>query len=393
MVKNSIKSSRRRFIGLGTAALTAGAVGSPDTSISKMNGESGQKSSRNLLNVGLILGGQSGHSLGLWGRQINCTPGVNNVHYTPRRTGMYFTHIWCIDRKMGENFAKAHNIDYVVKNYDDMVGKVDGVFIDAFFNIPWYYKLARPYLEGGTPLFVNRPFADSMRKAKEMISLAKKYRTPIMTGSSFEHLAIIDVINQRVKKDTISGYVSWNDGTSDFYSHGLHGLWWAYKTAGGGINAVAHKTEGWDKGGGTTYVLYNDRGHGPFMGKIIHHCEHNQLICTKFEGDDHIYGYDLNMNWDRHMWTPLLVRISELFERGVEAQPDTYEQILEKTSMFIAGFYSTLRKNGEFVEPGELDDDWAIGTPFGHSGKPSIEIDRAYAKLFGPEKGEIKPPE
>ncbi len=70
------------------------------------------------------------------------------------------------------------------------------------------------------------------------------------------------------------------------------------ETAGGGIHAVAHKTEGWDKGGGTTHVLYDDRGHGPFIGKIIHHCEHGNLSCTKFKGDEYIYGYDLSINWD-----------------------------------------------------------------------------------------------
>ena len=31
------------------------------------------------------------------------------------------------------------------------------------------------------------------------------------------------------------------------------------------------------------------------------------------------------------------------------------------------------------------------GTPFGHSGNPSVEKDRAYAKLLGPEPGELKP--
>ena len=82
---------------------------------------------------------------------------------------------------------------------------------------------------------------------------------------------------------------------------------------------------------------------------------------------------------------------SNTSRRGIEAQPDTHEQILEKTAMFISGFYSTLREHGEFVELAGLDDDWTIGTPFGHSGNPLVETDRAYAKLFGREQGELKP--
>lgn len=392
MSSKPVKTSRRLFIGLGTAALTAGALSPGKTSLTAKK-RFKRRSFKELMSVGLILGGTSGHSLGLWGRHINCIPGAGNVPYTPRRTGMYFTHVWCIERDRAEMFAKAHHVDHVVKDFDDMAGKVDGVFLDAFFHIPWYHKLSLPYLASGTPIFVNRPFADSMRKAKEMVALAKKYNTPIMTASSFEHLAEVELIDRRVPKDRIRGYVSWNDGTSDFYSHGLHGVWWAYRTAGGGIYAVAHKTEGWNKGGGTTYILYNRRGSGPFIGKIIHHCEHGKLICTKFAGNDRIYGYDLSVNWDRFMWAPMLVKIQEIFEHGIEAQPDTHDQILEKTAMFITAFYSTLRNNGEFVEMASLDDDWAIGTPFGHSGNPSVEVGRAYAKKFGPEKGEIKPPE
>ena len=73
--------------------------------------------------------------------------------------------------------------------------------------------------------------------------------------------------------------------------------------------------------------------------------------------------------------------------------PETYDNFLEKCKLFIAGFRSILRKNGDFVELDELDEDWSIGCPWGHTHMSGMDIYRAYTKLFGPEKGEIRPPE
>jgi len=78
-----------------------------------------------------------------------------------------------------------------------MVDKVDGVMIDDFDAVAYNYKLAQPYLEAGMPTFINRPFADSIRKARGMLDLAKKYNAPIMTGSSYEHLQLITPSEQK----------------------------------------------------------------------------------------------------------------------------------------------------------------------------------------------------
>ena len=78
-----------------------------------------------------------------------------------------------------------------------------------------------------------------------------------------------------------------------------------------------------------------------------------------------------------------------MFETG--SLPDTHEEIVEKTAMFVAAFRSILRENGGLVGLDDLDEDWAVGPPWGHSGNPSMEEQNVYKKLFGEEKGELRP--
>ena len=211
--------SRRRFLtASGTMLGTgAGAVYSA--------GDQANTIDSGLLSIGIILGGGN-HSQNMWARLINAVPDTNNIPYTPRRTGMVLTHVWSVMPEWAEEFARTFGVKNVVRNFDDMAGKVDGLIIDAFFGTPYYHHLVMPYLEARTPVYLNRPFTDSVRKAKEITAHAAQYGTPVMTGSSFEHLESTMSAKQRYPFDSITGYDAYN-ATSDFYSHGVHGLLFA----------------------------------------------------------------------------------------------------------------------------------------------------------------------
>ena len=61
-----------------------------------------------------------------------------------------------------------------VRNFDDMLGKVDGIISGGYYNYPWNHILHEPYLEAGLPNLINRPFANSLLKARKMIDTARK---------------------------------------------------------------------------------------------------------------------------------------------------------------------------------------------------------------------------
>ena len=232
-MKNT-NESRRHFFKIGASMLLiASSKGESDVRFKRKS-----PSSDNLVEVGLILG-TGGHSDGIWGRFLN--PQEGQI----RRTGMVFTKVWSSKREVAEKFSRSFGTE-VVDKFDSMVGKVDGVIVDDFNAVAYNYKLARPYLDAGIPTFVNRPFADSMQKAHDMIERSKISGAPLMTASSWEHLSEVHSVQGKVKLNEITSYEAWNS-CSDFYSHGLHGLWFTYAAAGGGIEAVAHKSTGWKK--------------------------------------------------------------------------------------------------------------------------------------------------
>jgi len=381
------RTSRRAFLGMGAAAFAAGTTVAAQKKIPRW--ESGEH-----IRVGLIMGEWS-HTENCWAKLINGLRGENNKPHFIKRTGMYITHVWHINSEKAEEFAQKFKVPNVVTSFDDMIGKVDGVVIDMVFQTPWTYKLARPFLKAGIPVYIDRPFTDAVWKAKEMIALSKKHDTPVWSGSSLERMLIAGETILHNPPESILGYETWSEGSDpyDFYTHGVHGLWWSHKTAGGGIHAIAHKTKDWSRGGGTSTILYDDRGSGPFLGTVHHTKRDNCIIYTKFKENDRVFRNDYKISWDDFIWTPMIYTIQEIFEKGTAGMPDTHEKLLEKTKLFLAGFRSILRENGDFVDLDSLDEDWAVGCPYGQKFFKDIDDCKAYAKLFGPEKGEIDPPE
>ena len=73
---------------------------------------------------------------------------------------MDITHVWDVDKKAAEEFAKRMDA-VVVNKYDDMVGKIDGLILADFGDVPYQHLIAKPYLEAGIPCYISRPFACS----------------------------------------------------------------------------------------------------------------------------------------------------------------------------------------------------------------------------------------
>lgn len=388
IMQESNTQSRRRFLKIGPSMILASTVQTAGTDVLFKRTS---PASKELIEVGLILG-HGGQSNGIWGRLLNPPKG------TVRRTGMVFTKVWSADPAVAEAFRKRFGVE-IVKDFDSMVGKVHAMFVDDFFGTAYHYKLARPYLESGIPTVIRCPQADSMLKARHMVNSAKSGGAPLMTGSDWEHLKEVHTVRSKVKLEEITGYEAWNS-SADFYSHGIHGLWLAYAAVGGGIHSVSFKTKDWRKGvnphdpekSGITYVVHKDRGKGPFMGRIYEGqmpgIDRNNCAIRIQPGDRTFINHWVD-EWarDEFEWLPMLHRIQWMFETGNMYQ--TYDEILEKTAMFIAAFHSCLEKNGEMVSIESLPEDWAIGSPYRDA--KSTEYIAPYIKMFGKENGVLQP--
>ena len=99
-------------------------------------------------------------------------------------------HIQCIGVYSDEiEAAQKLNDEFgvpVMANYDEAVGKVDGVVITARHGDS-HYKFAKPYLASGVPMFIDKPICNKEGEAVEFMAALKKNGIKATGGSSLRH--------------------------------------------------------------------------------------------------------------------------------------------------------------------------------------------------------------
>lgn len=82
------------------------------------------------------------------------------------------THVWAQDVERARHIARASRIDHVVDHWKDMAGAVDGVLL-ARDDAETHLEFARPFLEAGLPIYVDKPLALSVSEARKLIELQR----------------------------------------------------------------------------------------------------------------------------------------------------------------------------------------------------------------------------
>lgn len=80
------------------------------------------------------------------------------------------THIWTQDFALSCHVAKAAYIENVVQDLHELLGNVDAVLL-ARDDAENHLEMARPFLEAGLPVYVDKPLALSVLEAKKLIAL------------------------------------------------------------------------------------------------------------------------------------------------------------------------------------------------------------------------------
>ena len=109
-----------------------------------------------------------------------------------------YSHVREASEKLSEEFGVK-----VMDNYDEAVGKVDGVIITARHGDN-HFKYAKPYISSGVPMFIDKPITISEEEAIEFMRLCRDNGVRITGGSC---LKFADVV-QDVKK----AYLEERDG-------------------------------------------------------------------------------------------------------------------------------------------------------------------------------------
>ena len=109
--------------------------------------------------------------------------------------------------------AKALNEKFGVKvleNYTDAVGQIDGLVITARHG-DLHYEYAKPYLDSGIPMFIDKPLTIKESDAIEFMNELKSRGTRVCGGSSLKHdIGVKTLKSERenlVDGETLSGFV------------------------------------------------------------------------------------------------------------------------------------------------------------------------------------------
>lgn len=134
-------------------------------------------------------------------------------------------------------FAREHGIPMVLSGPEDMPGKVDAAMI---LGVDWdkHLQRARPLLEAGVPVFIDKPVCGRLRDGHELQRLANAAGAPLMGGSGARYDDA--VIAMRDELAPIRGQLdsAFACGPGTFFYYGIHTVETIHAVLGGGICKV-----------------------------------------------------------------------------------------------------------------------------------------------------------
>ena len=95
------------------------------------------------------------------------------------------SHIWTQDISLSQHISEAAKIDYIVQDFREMIGQVDAVLL-ARDDAQRHLEMAKPFLEAGIPIFIDKPLALTVKEANTLLSL-QQYEGQLFSCSSLRY--------------------------------------------------------------------------------------------------------------------------------------------------------------------------------------------------------------
>lgn len=108
------------------------------------------------------------------------------------------THIWTQDKKISEHISNASNIENIVENYEDMIGNVDAILL-ARDDSQNHFDMAKPFINAGLPIYIDKPFSTSLTDAKRIYDL-ERYKGQIFSCSALSYATELKLTDDMKEK-------------------------------------------------------------------------------------------------------------------------------------------------------------------------------------------------
>ena len=95
------------------------------------------------------------------------------------------THVWTQDQRLSQHIARASKIACCVTDYRDFIGSVDAVLL-ARDDAENHVRFAKPFLQAGIPIYIDKPLALSLNDANNLLDL-QSYAGQIFSCSALSY--------------------------------------------------------------------------------------------------------------------------------------------------------------------------------------------------------------
>ena len=140
----------------------------------------------------------------------------------------------------------------IVDSPSELIGAVDAVFIESNEG-GVHLGHAKPFLEAGLPLFIDKPYAATTAQARAIADLASQHGVPIFSASSLRYTeTVMEVQASLANEGGAVGAFVHSPGSEHYanpglLNYGIHGVEVLYSLMGPGCQEVwAARTDGAD---------------------------------------------------------------------------------------------------------------------------------------------------
>jgi len=152
-----------------------------------------------------------------------------------RITGANGTHIYCDRRQDAEHVAKCSLIPHVVDKPETMIGNVDAVIIATDIGGE-HVKRARPFINAGLPVFIDKPLCDNRQYLEQFRKWVNEKR-PVMSSSSMRYAKEFMPYHHRTEELGELRFISM-PMSKKWETYGIHALEAIYPIVGPGFETI-----------------------------------------------------------------------------------------------------------------------------------------------------------
>ena len=169
-----------------------------------------------MIRIGII-GSDNSHA-------ITFSQMINDQKHKYHVNGMKVLYLYGLDEERNKEVSEKGGIPYIVKRPEDMIGKIDCAFIE-FRDGALHYKYAKPFIEAGIPVFIDKPLATSVEDAKRIVSLAIKNNVLLTSFSALRFSEVVQEV-KHIRDEIVTLSVTGPGDPDSIYSglifYGIH---------------------------------------------------------------------------------------------------------------------------------------------------------------------------